>query len=97
MFEKHYNTNYLEDVDKTLYNSKQSEILYQPVFFNLQNPREKQNLKKLIDEQKVAFIHDEIYTQLEELIKCKNPSVKLNKEETKSLIDIYVNGIKLEN
>jgi hypothetical protein len=97
MFEKHYNTNYLEDVDKTLYDSKQSEILYQPVFFNLQNPQEKQNLKKLIDEQKVAFIHDEIYTQLEELIKCKNPSVKLNKEETKSLIDIYVNGIKLEN
>ncbi|TAH00247.1 MAG: hypothetical protein EAZ15_09515 [Sphingobacteriales bacterium] len=83
--------------DKTLYHSKQSEILYQPVFFDIQDPIEKQNLKKLIEEKKVAFIHDEIYNQLEELIKCKNPSIKLNKVETKNLIDIHLNGIDIES
>lgn len=83
--------------DKSLYRSGKTEILYQPVFFNLQHSLEKQDLKKLIKEEKIAFIHDEIYSQLEELIKCRNPSQKLNKEETKALIDIHINPINLED
>lgn len=70
---------------------------YQPVFFNLQNPLEKQNLEKLITEGNVAVVYDEIYSQLEELIKCKNPSQKLDKKETKDLIDIHLNNGAIEN
>lgn len=76
---------------------KQSDIVYEPVFYNLQNPLEKRNLKELIQDEKVVFVSDEIYGQLEELIKCKNPSVKLDKEETRNLIDIHLNGVDLEN
>ncbi len=87
----------LAPFDKALFHTKQSETLYEPIFFNIQKPSEEQNLNKLIEEEKVIFIYNEIYSQLEELIKCKNPSVKLNKEETKNLIDIHLKGIDLEN
>ncbi len=82
---------------KTLYHSKQSEIKYQPIFFDFQNPSEKQNLEKLIAEEKVTVIYDEIYSQLEELIKCKNPSKKLKQEEIKQLIDVHLNAVKLDD
>ncbi|MFC5282740.1 ThiF family adenylyltransferase [Pedobacter alpinus] len=83
--------------DKTLYHFKQSETIYQPVFFNLQKSIDKQELKKLLEQEKNLCIHDEIYSQLEELIKCKNPSVKLSKEEVKSFIEAHLNGTELDN
>ncbi len=83
--------------ERSLYHSKQSELLFQPIFFNLLNLKEKQSLKELIANGKVTVIHDEIYSQLEELIKCRNPSVKLNKEQTKTLVDIHLGDENLEN
>lgn len=78
-------------------NTTKQDSSYQPVLFNLQDSSERQALENLIKENNVLFYRDEIYSQLEELIKARNPSVKLSKEETHSLITIHLNGVDIQS
>lgn len=82
---------------ETLLNSQQAEAQYQPLFFDLKNPLDEQKLQALIDEKNVSLVYDEIHGQLEELIKCRNPSVKLTREETNNLINVLLSGKKIQD
>lgn len=77
--------------------SKESKLVYNPIFFNLNIPAEKKAYVTLISEKKVSFIHDEIYSQLQELIKSQNPSVKIKPTDYESLIAKHLNGIDIND
>ncbi len=70
------------------------QTIYRPQFYN--SVSDKQELQKLISENPSIFIRDEIYGQLKELIKIKNPSVKLSENDYSKLIEEHLNGLTLE-
>ena len=66
-------------------NFEQSNLIYLPVILKLNNPSDKKTYNDLIAKKSIR-IHDEIYSQLQELIKCQNPSKKIKTEEYKEYI-----------
>ncbi|MEJ7778735.1 MAG: Rv1355c family protein [Daejeonella sp.] len=60
--------------------------LYRTVFFRSDDPGDRDALERLLGSGQVAFVHDEIYGQLHELIKMKNPAVKIKTEDYDALI-----------
>jgi len=77
------------------YNSE-NKLSYTPSFFRIHLTADKQALENLIAEGKVSFVHDEIYSQLQELIKCQNPSVRIKSDEYEALISKHLNGSPLD-
>lgn len=75
--------------------SKHLEALYQPDIFDIQNPSDKEKLEKLIKEGKVTFVDDEIYSQLEDLVKCRNPATKISKEALREHIQAHLKKIDI--
>jgi molybdopterin/thiamine biosynthesis adenylyltransferase len=71
--------------------SGQMQLVYKPVFLRITDPLEKLALDQLIENQ-VSFFHDEIYSQLQELVKMKNPAVRLKPEEYPELIQKHLAG-----
>lgn len=67
-------------------------MIYRPVFFRLENIKDEQNFKELIQQQPEIQIYDTIYSQLAELIKLNNPQQKLTREESDALIAAHVKG-----
>ncbi|QEC53957.1 Rv1355c family protein [Anseongella ginsenosidimutans] len=59
--------------------------IYRPDFFRLQKPADKERFTALIDSGPL-FLHDEIFGQLGELLKCRHPSRQLSREESEALI-----------
>ncbi len=49
--------------------------VYKPVFFNLLDSDQKNAFQELISTKNNLQIHDHIYTQVEELIKCLHPAI----------------------
>ena len=72
--------------------SKQMQLVYTPLFLRPGNPSDKQALDKLINGNQVSFIHDEIYGQLQELVKMKSPSVRIKSDEYEDLINKHLAG-----
>ncbi len=68
--------------------------VYQPVFFRLAYKQERDAFEQLCNSDAVSFIHDEIMSQLRELMKCKHPSKVLNAEEIEQLISQHLDGIE---
>jgi ThiF family protein len=62
-----------------------------PRFFRLSNDGDKNNFNELIGSASV-FLHDEIYDQLKELIKSRNPTVIINPDEYQSRIEQHLKG-----
>lgn len=58
-----------------------------PQILRIYREADKVLFDKLIEGNEAWFIHDEIYAQLQELIKSENPSVKLKPEDYSSLIN----------
>ncbi len=71
--------------------SGQMQLVYKPVFLRISDPSEKLALDQLIENQ-VSFFHDEIYGQLQELVKMKNPSVRIKPEDYPELIQKHLGG-----
>lgn len=71
--------------------SGQMQLVYKPVFLRIADQAEKLSLDQLIENQ-VSFFHDEIYSQLQELVKMKNPAVRLKPEEYPELIQKHLAG-----
>lgn len=65
---------------------------YKPILLRLVNAEDKLAFENLFAEQKILFIHDEIDTQLKDLIKCQNPSKRLGEEDYERLITEHLNG-----
>ena len=74
----------------------ENKLGYSPYFFRIHDAAEKQALEQLLSEGNVLFVHDEIYSQLQELVKCLSPSVRIKAEEYEARITAHLNGRSLE-
>jgi molybdopterin/thiamine biosynthesis adenylyltransferase/nitroreductase len=70
----------------------ENKLVFIPEFFRLNIPADKKAFNDLHSENKVLFIHDEIYGQLQELIKSQNPSVRIKSDEYESRISKHLKG-----
>ena len=70
---------------------------YIPLVLRLNNASDKQHYNNLIESGKVAFVFDEIYGQLQELIKSKNPSRKIKQDESPCLINDHLAGTDMQH
>lgn len=68
---------------------------YRPLILRINDPADKQTFDQLIEDKKVMFFHDEIYGQLQELIKSEHPAVKINKEDYPALINQHLAGTEI--
>lgn len=69
--------------------------VYKPDFYRFTSENDKKSLESLIKNTEGIFIHDEIYDQLKELIKSKNPTKKLTQEEYSEYISRHLNGTNI--
>jgi len=68
------------------------KFIYTPEFFRLNIPADKIAFDDLHSANKLLFEHDEIYGQLQELIKSQNPSVRIKSDEYESRIISHLSG-----
>lgn len=71
-----------------------NEKIFKPVFFHITSEQEELAFKNQLNE--CAFIYDEIYGQLKELIKGRHPSRKLTEVDYTHFINEHLNGRKIE-
>ncbi|MDB5152058.1 MAG: Rv1355c family protein [Mucilaginibacter sp.] len=74
----------------------ENKLIYTPEFFRLNIPADKTALNDLKSENKALFIHDEIYSQLQELIKSQNPSVRIKNDQYEARIVNHLKGQAME-
>lgn len=74
---------------------KNTKDVYKPILFRLENPEDKAAFNALFQDGKISFVCDEMYGQLQELIKCKNPSIQIAEAEYPGLIDKHLAGIEI--
>src|SRR5271165_6306101 len=79
-----------------LYPGSGDNLVHNPVILRLNIFSDKQVFNSLIAEGNVSFIHDEIYSQLQELIKGQNPSIRIKGNEYESLILKHLNGQEID-
>jgi hypothetical protein len=72
--------------------SKNTQLIYAPLLLRLTDPSDKKAFNDLLDESKVLFVSDEMYGQLQELIKSLHPSIKIKKDDYPGLIKKHLNG-----
>lgn len=66
--------------------------VFTPVLLRLTNPADKNIFDSLIADGKVIFVNNEIYTQLQELIKSLNPSIRIKAEDYPAMIADHLKG-----
>ena len=76
--------------------SGQMQLVYKPIFLRITNPEEKKALDELIENQ-ISFLHDEIYSQLHELVKMKTPAIRIKPEEYPELIQKHLAGREINS
>lgn len=75
-----------------LSDSKNTRDIYKPTQLRLDNAEDKETFNGLFTNNKVSFVFDEMYAQLQELIKCKNPSLIITDAEYPELISRHLAG-----
>lgn len=70
----------------------QGKDVYLPMFFRLQNEADKKNLDELLSSEKNIEVYDEITGQLQELVKGRNPTIKLKDTDYPPLVEAHLNG-----
>jgi molybdopterin/thiamine biosynthesis adenylyltransferase len=78
-------------LSELIQSSGQMQLVYKPVFLRISDPAEKSALEQLI-ENHVIFYHDEIYGQLQELVKMRSPAVRIKTDEYPELIKKHLAG-----
>jgi hypothetical protein len=63
-----------------------------PTILRLENVQDKATFDALFEDHKISFVSDEMYPQLQELIKCKNPALQIGEEEYPGLIQKHLGG-----
>jgi molybdopterin/thiamine biosynthesis adenylyltransferase len=71
---------------------KKTKNVHEPIILRLDNQADKATFQKLFEDSKITFVCDEIYGQLQELIKCYNPSIKIKQDEYPQLIEKHLAG-----
>lgn len=74
---------------------KNKEICY-PSFFRISNLSDSKQLNELLETIPHLSVHDELQSQLEELIKSKNPKVKFSKEVLKDAVKSHLGNTPIE-
>jgi tRNA A37 threonylcarbamoyladenosine dehydratase len=69
--------------------------VYKPEFFRLKNEDDKKRFIDLTGSANV-FLNDELYDQLKELVKSRNPTVFLKAEDYPKLIEQHIGDYKLD-
>lgn len=67
---------------------------FKPIFYNLSDKNSENDFVKLLNHVSSIIVIDEIQSQLEELIKLRNPKLKLTPEESQQKITEHLNGIE---
>lgn len=80
-----------------LYINSEQTLIYKPILLRLNNASDKAIFTNLIEEGFVTKVYDEIYSQLQELIKSLNPSCKIKPNEYKSLILKHLDGLNIQD
>lgn len=80
------------------FNLRAEEIknIYSPFLLRLNDTADKALFESLLEEGKVSFTSNEIYGQLQELIKGKYPSRKIKAEEYPQLIENHLAGKNID-
>jgi molybdopterin/thiamine biosynthesis adenylyltransferase len=82
---------------KQLCDSTEShKLIYKPSFFRLINEIDKINFKELLEKQ-CLLASDEIFSQLEELIKSRSPKIVYSKEQLSHQVKEYLADTSLED
>jgi hypothetical protein len=82
----------MENLTDLLAASAQLKQTHVPQILRLTNAADKQTFHTLLKEDKVSFVSEEMYGQLQELIKSHHPSIKIKKEEYPALIERHLSG-----
>jgi molybdopterin/thiamine biosynthesis adenylyltransferase len=69
---------------------------YSPIFLKISNEDDLFHFDRLIQAHSEIIIIDEIVSQLQDLIKLRNPTVKLSEEETENLISIHIGSESID-
>ncbi len=85
------------DLSFLLQNKNKIQASYTPDFFRITNITERNALKELIESNPTLSIHDQISSQLKELVKINNPDRKLTALESDTLINIHLGNSLIEN
>jgi molybdopterin/thiamine biosynthesis adenylyltransferase/nitroreductase len=75
--------------------NKQLKETYKPLILRIYKKEDLQIYHQLFEQQEVQFVHDEIWSQLQELVKSKNPSIRLTEELLQKLIDEELGTLSL--
>src|SRR5579875_4177597 len=78
-------------------NTELTNNIYQPLFFRLNKPGDKEQHELLLQDQNKVLIYDEIEGQLRELIKSLNPSIRIKQEEYPDMIEKHLNGTPIND
>lgn len=89
-------SHFYSKLNSLIQNSKKLNTCFKPVFFRLQNANDRVEFENLLQQPDLVII-DEIQSQLEELLKYKNPTKKIASAELKSLVTNHLNGVKSED
>lgn len=84
------------DIERLKGKNQAANHLYAPVFFQLNNQQDITTLNTLIENGEVTFVHDEINSQIAELIKIRNPQQRIQDELYPEMIEKHLNGTEPE-
>ncbi|UEG55071.1 Rv1355c family protein [Mucilaginibacter daejeonensis] len=76
----------------TIYPNSATDLVFRPLFFRLALADDKKALDTLIFDGKILHTHNEIYTQLQELIKSMYPAERITPDRYSQLIEAHLNG-----
>lgn len=83
-------------IDTKIINSDSTQNkVFKPLFFDLNIANDEQAFIQLIETSASILVVNEIKSQLEELIKLRNPQVKFTEEELAKAINKHLDGVEL--
>ncbi|MFY0253537.1 Rv1355c family protein [Chitinophaga sp. 30R24] len=70
---------------------------YKPVFYDLKNAKDLQTFEALLSSRRHIRINDNLYSQLRELMKIRNPTKRLTEAEYEEKIQAYLGNTPIEH
>lgn len=68
-------TGYASPLSKLIANTSEHKTSYRPLFYNLTDENDKNSFDNLLTQNPALQVYDHIVSQVEELIKCQNPTI----------------------
>ncbi|MDP3558547.1 MAG: hypothetical protein Q8T03_14325 [Bacteroidota bacterium] len=83
-------------LDTINHRNKVMDTIFLPQFFRLSNNSDKQKLDVLLEANSDVKVFDQIYNQIEELVKVKNPSIKFSAANLSEAVKKQIGLIPIE-